>query len=141
MKFSIQHRWHHTQKRKHFIPAFLCISLVDFIKKEPNTKFRSFFDHFLQTYEAMKFWMVRLCLDASDVMYANKHALCANCGLYVRCSKFRLMPFCFMTKKGSFSAKIVTFVTCPLYKTLLTDCYWSCTIWMRVGHCDVIIRL
>ena len=120
MKFSIQHRWHHTQERKYFTPAFLCISLVDFIKKEPNTKFQSVFDHFLQTYEVMKFWMVRLCLDPSDVMYANEHTLHANYGLYVKGWNFRLMPFCFMTKKGSFESNVVTFITGPLHETLLT---------------------
>ena len=132
MKFSIQHRWHHTQKRKYFIPAFLRIALVDFIKKEPNTKFQSFFDHFLRTYEVIKFWMVRLCLDASDVMYANEHALYANCGLYVKCWKFRLMPFCFMTKKDHFQQKLLLSSHVPFMKL-----YWLTVTDLVLYECEL----
>ena len=50
--------------------------------------------------------MIRLCLIISDVIHTNEHTQYANCSLLVNVWIFRLMPFCFMTKKYHLKQKL-----------------------------------
>lgn len=43
------------------------------MEKEPSTNFYGVFNHFSQTYDGTKVSMVKMCLDVSDVVHANKH--------------------------------------------------------------------
>ena len=54
-------------------------------------------DHFSQTYEVVKFWMI-------DVIYVNGHTKHANCGLGVNVWNFLWMSFCFIMKKNHFKS-------------------------------------
>ena len=73
-KFWIQHEWHHTRKcTKNVIPGFLCIFLIFEKNNTVLIQFYSRFDHFSWTYEVVKFWIIKLCLDVSDIIHANKH--------------------------------------------------------------------
>ena len=46
---------------------------VNFVKKKPCTKFYGVSDHFSPTYEVTNFWMIKLCLNVSDVIHTNEH--------------------------------------------------------------------
>ena len=106
-KFRIQRKWRHIlQCTKYFTPGFLCIVLLVF--------FVLFFlhvlwcfDHFSRTCEVKKFWMIKLYLEVSDVIHANKHRKYANCVLHVNFRRFLLMRLSFMIKKGHFKLKFV----------------------------------
>ena len=106
-KFRIQRKWRHIlQCTKYFTPGFLCIVLLVF--------FVLFFlhvlwcfDHFSRTCEVKKFWMIKLYLEVSDVIHANKHRKYANCILHVNFRRFLLMRLSFMIKKGHFKLKFV----------------------------------
>ena len=41
---------------------------INFMENELSTKLNSVFDHFSRTYKVTKFWMIKLCLDVSDVL-------------------------------------------------------------------------
>ena len=106
-KFRLQRKWRHIlQCTKYFTPGFLCIVLLVF--------FVLFFlhvlwcfDHFSRTCEVKKFWMIKLYLEVSDVIHANKHRKYANCILHVNFRRFLLMRLSFMIKKGHFKLKFV----------------------------------
>ena len=42
---------------------------IDFMEKEPFTQFYGCLDHFKWTYEVAKVWMIKLCLEVSDVTH------------------------------------------------------------------------
>ena len=46
--------------------------------------------------------MIKLYLDVSNVIHANKPTKNANCGLHINFCNFLLMRFCFMMKKDYF---------------------------------------
>ena len=46
---------------------------VSFMEKEPFPQFYGRFDHFSWIHEVVKFLMIKLCLDVSDVIHANEH--------------------------------------------------------------------
>ena len=99
--FWVQRKWLHTRKwSKNFPPGFLC-------------KFYDGFDHFSRTYEVPKFWIIKLYLDVSNVIYAIEYTKYAYKLLEL------LMPFNFMMKKSNFKVwahlRIFFF---PLMKTL-----------------------
>ena len=82
--FWVQRKWLHTRKwSKNFPPGFLC-------------KFYDGFDHFSRTYEVPKFWIIKLYLDVSNVIYAIEYTKYAYKLLEL------LMPFNFMMKKSNF---------------------------------------
>ena len=70
------------------ILPLLFFFVVDFMKKEPKTKFYGVFEHFSQTHEITKFWMIKLCFNVSDVTHVNEHTSYANCGLHVNFLNF-----------------------------------------------------
>ena len=73
------------------------------MEKKPSLKFYGVFDHFSQTYEIAKFWIIKLYFDVSDVMQGNEHTKHANCGLHVNFWNFLLIPLCmFYDEKRSF---------------------------------------
>ena len=76
---------------KIFHPWFSLRIFVNFMEPfmEPFTLFYGHFDHFSWTYEVAKFWMIKSCLDGSDVIHVNEHMWYATCGLHVN---FWLMP-------------------------------------------------
>ena len=53
----------------------------------------------------MKFWMVKLYLDVSDVIQANEHAKYAHCGLPVNFWIFFDYVILFYDKKDHFKQK------------------------------------
>ena len=98
----------------HFVLAFLLLTslliifhhwfslhfFVDFMKKW----FYSFYcrlDHLSWTYKVAKFWMIKLCLDASDVIHANKHIIC---WLWLTCKHLEILVdvILFYDEKESF---------------------------------------
>ena len=83
-------------------PLVFFALFVSFMEKKPPIKFYSVFNHFLRSYQVKKFWMIKLYLDLSDVIHANKHTRYANCGLHINVWNFLFMRFCFMVKKDHF---------------------------------------
>ena len=110
-KFRLQRKWRHIlQCTKYFTPGFLCIVLLVFLFLFYFIFFCMFygvFDHFSRTCEVKKFWMIKLYLEVSDVIHANKHRKYANCVLHVNFRRFLLMRLSFMIKKGHFKLKFV----------------------------------
>ena len=51
--------------------------------------------------------MIKLYLNLSGVIHANKHTKYANCGLHVNFCNFLLMLFCFMMKKDHLKQKLL----------------------------------
>ena len=47
---------------------------VNFMEKEPFTHFYGHFDHYSWTYEVEKFWMIKLCVDVTDVIHPNEYS-------------------------------------------------------------------
>ena len=84
----------------HVIPANVQIFefFVSFMEKKPPIKVYGVLDHFSRTSEVAKFWIVKLYLNASDVIHANEYKKHANDGLHVNFWKLLLMSFCFMMK-------------------------------------------
>ena len=80
---------------------------VSFIEKSPPIKFYGILDHFSQTYEVAKFYVIKLYLYVSNVINVNEHTKYANCGLHVNSCNFLLMPFCLMMKKDQFKQKLL----------------------------------
>ena len=54
-------------------PWFSLHIFANFTEKEPATKFYGAFDYFWQTHEVTKFWLIKLCLDVSDVIHTNEY--------------------------------------------------------------------
>ena len=77
------------------------------MEKKPPIKFYGVFVHCLRAHEVVKFGMIKLYLDVSDVIDANEHPKYANCGLPVGFWIFLLMSL-FYYEKRSFEAKVVT---------------------------------
>ena len=125
-KFRIQRKWRHIlQCTKYFTPGFLCIVLLVF--------FVLFFlhvlwcfDHFSRTCEVKKFLMIKLYLEVSDVIHANKHRKYANCILHVNFRRFLLMRLSFMIKKGHFKLKFV------LWPQVLFDFFMSTLVQLLI---------
>ena len=55
---------------KTFYPWFSLHIFVSFTEKE---QFYCRFDHFSLTYKVAKFWIIKLCLEVSEVIHANEH--------------------------------------------------------------------
>ena len=49
------------------------------MEKKPAIKFYDAFVYFSRTLEVEKYWMIKLYLDSSDVIHANKHTKGADC--------------------------------------------------------------
>ena len=62
--------------------------------------------------------MIRQCLDITNVIPTNEDTKYVKCGLLVSFSKFWLLLFCFMTKKGCFNLKLLH-CYCILLKVLV----------------------
>ena len=43
------------------------------LEEEPSSEFFGVFDYFSLSYEITKYWMVRVCLNVSDIIPANGH--------------------------------------------------------------------
>ena len=78
-------------------------------RKKPPIKCYGVFNHSLQTYEVAKFWMIKLCLDVSNVIHANEHTKNANCGLRVS-----LWTYLLIIMELPCSAKFVILASGPL---------------------------
>ena len=74
-------------------PWFSLHVFINFMEKELFTPFYGRFDQFSWTYEVVKFWMIKLCLDVRDVIHANEHTYHTNYGLHANFWKLWLMPF------------------------------------------------
>ena len=46
---------------------------LSFMEIKPPIKFYGTFDYFSRTSEVKKFWIIKLCLNASDAIHVNKH--------------------------------------------------------------------
>ena len=78
--FWIRCEWRHNHEcRKLFTPDFHIF--VNLIKYKPFTQIYGCFGYLLWTYKVVKFWLVKLWLSVSDVIHANEHTECDNCGL------------------------------------------------------------
>ena len=86
------------------------------MEKKP-TKFYGVFNHFSRTYEVQKFWIIKLCIQVSDIIHVNKHTRYANCGLQMNFWDFLLMWFCLWWKR------IIQRKSCYFgFRLLLTYC-------------------
>ena len=83
---------------KTFHPWFSLHFFVSFMQKKRPIKFCGVSDHFLRTYEVEKFWMIKLYLGVSDVIYANEYIKHASCDLHENFWNFLSMPFSFIWK-------------------------------------------
>ena len=83
---------------KTFHPWFSLHFFVSFMEKKRPIKFCGVSDHFLRTYEIEKFWMIKLYLGVSDVIYANEYIKHASCDLHENFWNFLSMPFSFIWK-------------------------------------------
>ena len=112
-KLRIWLKWSHTREcTKHFSCSFICIFLLTSMEKEASTKFCDVFDHFCQTDEVTKNWMIKLCLDV--VTHPRKWTYrCANCGLRVIFWSFWLMSLRFMMKKDHFKQTLLFWPQVP----------------------------
>ena len=82
-KFWFQPTWRHSRECiKDLTPGFLYIFLL-VLWRWKLAKFYELFGHFSRTYKVVKFWVIQLHLDVSDVIHANGHTEHANCGLHV----------------------------------------------------------
>ena len=117
-KFSIRHEWCHTRD----CTKQLSLVFVNFMEKEHFTHFYGRFDNFSWTYEVAKFWMIKLCLDVSDVIHKNKHTLYV-CLTY-KLSEVWLMQYCFMMRKNHFKNKLFLWSQVPRsISVFLTFCW------------------
>ena len=71
------------------------------MEKKTPIKFYDAFDHFSRTYEVAKYRSIKLYLDVSDVVHANKHANYDICDLHVNFQVF-VNVILFYNEKGSF---------------------------------------
>ena len=49
------------------------VHFCQFYEKEIFTQFYGRFDHFLRTYSAANFWMIKLCLNVNNAIHANEY--------------------------------------------------------------------
>ena len=82
-----------------------------------------------------KFWTNKLCLNISDIIHANEHTWCVNCGFHGNLWYFLLMLLCFMTKKDHFKQKFLLWPQFPFkisrfkfLKRINKDCLVSCRL-------------
>ena len=121
-KFWTWREWRHTLECiKYFIPGFFCIFLLILWKKNVLHSFMVVLtiSHELFT----NFWMIKFCLDVSDVIHANEHTEFANSGLHTNFWKLGLTPFCFVIRKDCFKQKLLLWLHVPSNENLI-----SCTL-------------
>ena len=97
--------FHIMSYRRMHKAVYLWFSLhifLNFMEKELFRKFYGVFDHLSRTYEATRFWIIKLCLDVSDVIDANdKHDLLIASHIYISsASKFWLNKYFNPIKPG-----------------------------------------
>lgn len=60
-----------------FQPCFTYFCLIakfcNFIEKEPYAKFNGVLYYFLESHQITKFWMIKRCLQVSDLIPGNEH--------------------------------------------------------------------
>ena len=64
----------------------------------------------------MKFWIIELYLDVSDVIHANEHTKHVYCDLHVNFWSSLLMLLSFMMKKDHFNQKLLVWPHIPFKK-------------------------
>ena len=107
---------------------------VSFMEEQPPIKFYSAFGNFLRTYEVAKFWMIKLCLDTSDVIHANEHTKYAICVLHVNFWNFCQCHFVLwrnriiLSKNCCFSLRsnLTWFLSSSLHS--ISCVYFFCTV-------------
>ena len=75
--------------------------------------------------------MNKLYLDVSDVIHANEHTVCVNCGLHGSFWDFLLMSFCFMMKNNHVKQKLLLWsqvlLKIVIVITWFRTCWFECT--------------
>ena len=75
--------------------------------------------------------MNKLYLDVSDVIHANEHTVCVNCGLRGSFWDFLLMSFCFMMKNNHVKQKLLLWsqvlLKIVIVITWFRTCWFECT--------------
>ena len=63
----------HVSTKQHLSHLVFPTTFVNFMEKEPTTKFYCVFDYFSWTYDVKKFGIIDLCFGVSEVNHDNQH--------------------------------------------------------------------